>query len=169
MAGLSKKLLIAGTLLVLALSLAAACAGSEDEEATAEPETEAEVLPEPEPTNTLIPHVGTQTTAREEGYKTIYMVTETASGVYGFKPNKLTFDQGDNVRFLLKGDVEPEGYGYHTFTLPSQGFNVLVPARTKSIWLTFDEPGEFEFYCIPHPWMRGTITVLPDDAAVDAG
>ena len=94
------------------------------------------------------------------------MKTESPGGIYGFSPNKLSFEEGDTVRVLLMGEVEPMGFGYHTFTLPSQGFTVLVPARTKSIWLTFDEPGEFDFYCIPHPWMKGKITVTPKTAEV---
>ncbi len=169
MTGPGRKLLFVGTALALLLSVVAACRADD----IVIPEPVAVDVPiatqEPEPINTPVPaHMATRIAAREEGYKTFYMVTETAPGEYGFQPNKLTLEEGDNIRLLLKGTVEPEGYGYHTFTLPSQGFSVLVPERTKSVWLTFDEPGEFEFYCIPHPWMRGTITVLPEGELPDA-
>ena len=26
---------------------------------------------------------------------------------------------------------------------------------------TFDEPGTFPYYCIPHPWIVGTVIVEP--------
>lgn len=144
--------------LALALSLVAGCRSDD----IVMPEPTAEPAAATEPAGTPVPaHMATRIAARAEGYKTVYMVTGIEPGVYAFQPNKLTFEEGDNVRLLLMGRVEPEGYGYHTFTLPSQGFSVLVPERTKSVWLSFDEPGEFEFYCIPHPWMRGTITVVP--------
>ena len=149
---------------VLALALLLVTACRPDDIVVPEPAPEPVVAaePEPSPTGTPVPaHMATRIAAREEGYKTVYMVTGIEPGVYAFQPSRLTFEEGDNVRLLLKGRVEPEGYGYHTFTLPSQGFSVLVPERTKSVWLSFDEPGEFEFYCIPHPWMRGTITVVP--------
>ena len=151
--------------LALAVLLVAACRSDD----IVIPETSAELAVAPEPTGTPVPaHMATRIAAREEGYKTIWMVTGTEPGVYAFQPNKLTLEEGDNIRLLLKGRVEPEGYGYHTFTLPSQGFSVLVPERTKSVWLTFDEPGEFEFYCIPHPWMRGSITVVPKGELPDS-
>ena len=164
-----RGLAVVGAALTLALLLVTAC--RTDDIVMPEPTAERAAAPatEPDPANTPLPaHMATQIAARAEGYKTIWMVTGTEPGVYAFQPNRLTLEQGDNVRLLLKGRVEPEGYGYHTFTLPSQGFSVLVPERTKSVWLSFDEPGEFEFYCIPHPWMRGTITVLPEGELPDA-
>ena len=151
--------------LALTLLLVAGCRSND----IVTPEPTEEPAAASEPTGTPVPaHMATRIAARAEGYKTVYMVTGIEPGVYAFQPNKLTFEEGDNVRLLLMGRVEPEGYGYHTFTLPSQGFSVLVPERTKSVWLSFNEPGEFEFYCIPHPWMRGTITVVPKGELPDA-
>ena len=165
--GRGGKLAIAGAVLALALCVLSACRtddvvipGPGEEPPAGQAPSAVDAA---EATGTPVPpHMATQIAARAEGYKTFYIVTDPQPGIYGFQPNSLTLEAGDNVRLLLKGTVEPEGYGYHTFTLPSQGFSVLVPERTKSVWLTFDEPGEFEFYCIPHPWMRGTITVVPE-------
>jgi plastocyanin len=32
-------------------------------------------------------------------------------------------------------------------------------ARGERFSITFGEPGEFEYYCAPHPWMKGRVIV----------
>jgi plastocyanin len=47
----------------------------------------------------------------------------------------------------------------HTFTIDELGVDLAVPPG-KAKRVTFDaEPGEYEFYCTPHPDMTGTLTV----------
>jgi hypothetical protein len=38
---------------------------------------------------------------------------------------------------------------------------VVTIAPGKSYSFTFTTPGEYDYYCIPHPFMRGQIIVLP--------
>ena len=113
----------------------------------------------------LPPHEATAVAARQKGYERVWITTDTQSGEYRFTPDEFTFTEGDTVRFVLRGEVAPYGYWYHTFTIPKVGMSVLVPNRSKTIWVTFDEPGIYEFLCLPHPWMTGTITVVPKETA----
>jgi plastocyanin len=145
---------LAGAGTVAALSLAALVACS----SVADTVTDATVTQLP-------PHEATAVAAREKGYERVWITTETQSGEYRFIPNEFTFTEGDTVRFILRGEVSPYGYWYHTFTIPKVGMSVLVPNRSKTIWVTFEEPGVYEFLCLPHPWMTGTITVLQKETA----
>ena len=142
---------------IAALSFAFFLACYDYEDIVTVPETaDATVTPLP-------PHSATAVAAREKGYERVWITTNTQSGEYRFVPNNFTFWEGDTVRFILRGEVAPYGYWYHTFTIPKVGMSVLVPNRSKTIWVTFEEPGTYEFLCLPHPWMTGTITVLPKE------
>ncbi len=33
--------------------------------------------------------------------------------------------------------------------------------QQKRFSVTFSDPGEFAYYCVPHPWMKGTVLVEP--------
>jgi plastocyanin len=41
---------------------------------------------------------------------------------------------------------------------PSQGFS----------WF-FDQPGTYQYTCVQHPWMSGTIIVAEDGSAAESG
>jgi plastocyanin len=43
--------------------------------------------------------------------------------------------------------------------IPSNATNYLQPR--KSFEFTFEQPGEIHYHSIPHPWMQGTVIVLP--------
>lgn len=47
----------------------------------------------------------------------------------------------------------------HTATAVDGSFDSGFLAAGDSWSYTFDEPGEFEYYCLPHPWMRATVIV----------
>ena len=49
---------------------------------------------------------------------------------------------------------------YHTFTIDRLGIDeVITPGQANRVTYTFHVPGTYEFYCIPHPYMTGTVTV----------
>lgn len=47
----------------------------------------------------------------------------------------------------------------HTWTSADGVFDSGTLAMTESFEFTFDEPGEYPFFCAIHPSMTGTITV----------
>jgi plastocyanin len=47
----------------------------------------------------------------------------------------------------------------HTVTAADGAFDSGFLATGHSFSYTFDEAGEFEYYCIPHPWMRAKVVV----------
>jgi nitrite reductase (NO-forming) len=47
----------------------------------------------------------------------------------------------------------------HTVTAADGAFDSGFLATGDSFSYTFDEAGEFEYYCIPHPWMRAKVVV----------
>jgi nitrite reductase (NO-forming) len=47
----------------------------------------------------------------------------------------------------------------HTVTAVDGSFDSGI-LNTGGSWVfTFDEPGEYEYYCLPHPWMRAKVIV----------
>jgi plastocyanin len=49
----------------------------------------------------------------------------------------------------------------HTVTSADELFDSGFLEEGASLSYTFDEPGEYEYFCGPHPWMRAKIIVEP--------
>jgi nitrite reductase (NO-forming) len=92
---------------------------------------------------------------------------------YAYNPAQLTVTAGTTVTWINQdsiGHTVTEG-NPDSPTPPSQrlfdssggtdGPNVVTIAPGKSYSFTFTTPGEYDYYCIPHTFMRGHITVLP--------
>jgi plastocyanin len=47
----------------------------------------------------------------------------------------------------------------HTITDVDGGFDSGFIAEGETWSFTFEEPGEYEYYCLPHPWMRAKVVV----------
>jgi plastocyanin len=47
----------------------------------------------------------------------------------------------------------------HTVTEVNGAFDSGFFNEGETWSYTFDEPGEFEYYCLPHPWMRAKVIV----------
>lgn len=47
----------------------------------------------------------------------------------------------------------------HTVTAVDESFDSGFFAEGDSWSYTFDEPGEFEYSCLPHPWIRAKVIV----------
>jgi plastocyanin len=72
---------------------------------------------------------------------------------YGFIPAFVTIPAGTTVTWT---NLDPE---LHTVTGEDGGFDGSIgPGETFS--LRFHEPGVFFYYCQPHDWMIGEITVI---------
>lgn len=79
------------------------------------------------------------------------------SGEYIFNPADIEFSSGETVTLALTSERE-----FHTFTVPDLDIDIAVGAgETKSVVVTFDEPGSYRLICTPHEslGMIGTITI----------
>ncbi|MDQ0062967.1 cupredoxin domain-containing protein [Paenibacillus harenae] len=72
---------------------------------------------------------------------------------FAFTPEKLEISQGDIVTFINKDEVK------HSATADNGQFDTELLAQDESMEVTFSDAGEFGYYCIPHPGMKGTIVV----------
>ncbi len=73
---------------------------------------------------------------------------------YAFSPPSITVAKGTTVEFT-NSDSTP-----HTATSKQSGAFDSGPIKPgKSAELTFDQPGTYAYYCVFHPFMKGTVTV----------
>lgn len=92
---------------------------------------------------------------------------------YAFTPSDLTITAGATVTWLNKdqiGHTVTEGVPESAKQPAQRIFDSSGEAQTGKVtviqpgqsWsFTFTTPGTYDYYCIPHPYMRGHITVLP--------
>jgi len=73
---------------------------------------------------------------------------------YNFEPHGLTIVQGTKVTWYNKDDV------IHSVTAPDNLFDIDMQRQDYASFV-FDEVGTFPYFCKPHPYMTGTITVIP--------
>jgi plastocyanin len=52
----------------------------------------------------------------------------------------------------------------HSITSQNQLFDSKLLDPDKSWSYTFDTPGVYRYFCVPHPWMKGTVIVIAEDA-----
>jgi hypothetical protein len=78
---------------------------------------------------------------------------------WAFTPPDVTISAGDTVTWTNVGQ-QP-----HTATATGGQFDTgnVGPGQSKAV--TLSAPGTFAYQCTPHPWMKGTITVLAAAAA----
>jgi quinohemoprotein ethanol dehydrogenase len=62
-----------------------------------------------------------------------------------------------------------QGPTVHTTTSDNQVWDSGDLAVGQSFSFTFQDPGVYWYFCRPHPWMRGTITVDPNAPAPQGG
>lgn len=111
-------------------------------------------LPTPEPwPEGVIPF--TRHIASPEGAPVLEVDTEPLYQSFQYTLREVHVETGDTVTLSFKARRE-----YHTFTIDRLGIDeVITPGQTNSFSYTFHVPGNFEFYCIPHPYMTGVVTV----------
>ena len=72
---------------------------------------------------------------------------------FAFAPGSVTVDVGDTVTWTNEGPTP------HTATADDGSFDTGVFEAGESRSHTFDQAGTFQYFCQPHPQMRGTVTV----------
>lgn len=76
-------------------------------------------------------------------------VTET----WRYQPAAVTVPADTRVTWLNTGR------GYHTVTSPEGLFDSGFLESGASWTYEFDAPGVYNYFCVPYPWMKGTIIV----------
>ncbi|HEX6256016.1 MAG TPA: plastocyanin/azurin family copper-binding protein [Euzebyales bacterium] len=71
-----------------------------------------------------------------------------------YSVNVLEVSVGDTVTW-----TNDEAGVVHTVTAADESFNSGLLGPGQSWSYTFTEPGEFEYFCTPHPWMRAKVIV----------
>jgi plastocyanin len=72
---------------------------------------------------------------------------------WGFDPAELTIEAGQAVTFTNGGRVG------HTATASNGAFDTGLLQGGQSVVIRFDQAGTFDYFCQPHPWMKGRIIV----------
>jgi plastocyanin len=120
------------------------------EEPAAEPAAEepAPAAEEPAPAPEKEPAAEEQPAAEAEGKLHVVEIVD-----FAFAPATLTIAKGDRVSFINKDAVG------HTATADDESFDTKMLDQDEAAEIVFGEAGEFGYYCLPHPGMRGTIIV----------
>jgi plastocyanin len=116
------------------------------EEQPAEKPAPAAAEPAPAPEKT--PAAEEQPAAEAEGKLHVVEIVD-----FAFAPATLTIAKGDRISFINKDAVG------HTATADDESFDTKMLDQDEAAEIVFDATGEFGYYCLPHPGMRGTIIV----------
>lgn len=74
-----------------------------------------------------------------------------------YSPNVLTITAGTTVTWVNEDPGQ-----MHTVTDVGGAFDSGFFATGESWSFTFTEAGEYEYFCLPHPWMRGKVVVVAE-------
>ncbi len=120
---------------------------------------------------TLATQTATSTGAAVTSNSTFVMILN-----YAYNPAQITVTAGTAVTWINQDPVghtvtegnpdSPKPASQRAFdsTHGTSGTNVILITPGQSWSFTFTTPGEYDYYCIPHSYMRGHITVLPPTA-----
>jgi plastocyanin len=116
-----------------------------------------------------------------------------AIAITQFMPKTIHVNVGTEVNWTWKGAIEPHSVTfaagakapapgppdeklftptpptgpYDGSTLVNSGLVPLGPGPTPSFKLTFSQPGTYQYFCVIHPLMRGTVEVSAAGGAAD--
>ena len=75
---------------------------------------------------------------------------------WGYEPSSITIRAGESVLFVNKGR------SLHTATDSGGSFDTGLLRFNGSMVVRFGTPGTFNYFCVPHPMMKGRVTVTGD-------
>lgn len=109
------------------------------------------------PTITPIPPTATTVPATATPSTFSVQIVQPSPGAlsWGYSPALLTIHVGDSVTWTNVGSLP------HTVTADDGSFDSGLLDVGASWTYTFNTPGTFPYHCVPHPWMKGTVVVLP--------
>lgn len=73
--------------------------------------------------------------------------------MFDFRPGEVEIAAGETVEFANTDDT------LHTVTSEDELFDEELDGSGTRVQITFDEPGTYAFFCRPHNFMTGTVTV----------
>ena len=76
-----------------------------------------------------------------------------------YEPAEITVPAGATVVWFNKGKEE------HTATADDKSFDSGMRPSGTSWQRTFSKPGRYTYYCRPHPWMKGAVSVVAAGSA----
>jgi plastocyanin len=79
--------------------------------------------------------------------------TLAESDDYAFAPKRLQVPVGTTLTWINDGEQE------HTATAQGGVWDTGILRVGESAEITYSAPGEYVFYCLPHPWMSGQLIV----------
>ena len=127
-----------------------------------QPEIFAEVGGEEEPSTTEVPPgaegVTVDIMAGASDSQPMDATDEFAAGESpaDYSVNELRISVGTTVTWANRDNM------LHTVTAVDGSFDSGFLDQGETFSYTFTQPGEFEYFCLPHPWMRAKVIVTPD-------
>ncbi len=108
----------------------------------------------------------TTTVAAEVGAEVVIPIDafNPANAATAFDPIDLTVPVGTTVRWTNLDAVAhtvTSGTSDGSTGTPDGVFDSPFLDQGDTFTFTFTEPGTYPYYCKPHPWMKGTVTVTP--------
>jgi plastocyanin len=82
---------------------------------------------------------------------------------WDYSRTTLTITAGTAVLWRNTGSLA------HSVTSQDQLFDSRLLDANMSWSYTFDTPGTYRYFCVPHPWMKGTIVVRPAEEPRSSG
>jgi plastocyanin len=76
---------------------------------------------------------------------------------WDYHPSPLSVPVGTTVTWKNVGGQA------HSVTSQDQLFDSRLLDANKSWSYTFEMPGTYRYFCVPHPWMKGSIVVTADE------
>ena len=104
---------------------------------------------------TLVAAPGSATALDEEEEIEIESSGDMSS--WGFDPSTLTVPVGTRVTWHNTGRQA------HSVTSRNHLFDSRLLDEDDEWSYTFEEPGTYRYFCVPHPWMKGTVVVVDSD------
>jgi plastocyanin len=81
-------------------------------------------------------------------------VTQVRQQDFAFAPANIIVDEGTTVTWTNRDSVG------HTVTSDGGGeLQSPLLGQKETFSYTFDEPGRYSYFCSPHPYMKGLVTV----------
>ncbi|MBS3092067.1 cupredoxin family copper-binding protein [Candidatus Pacearchaeota archaeon] len=112
-----------------------------------------------QPSSNNQPSTNTETNNQPESNNIITETTSTPKTYdveiknFAFSPSSLTIKKGDSIRWTNRDSVD------HTATSDNNAFDSPLLSDDESFTFTFNNAGEFSYYCKPHPYMKAKIIV----------
>lgn len=94
-----------------------------------------------------------------EPVMTINIIEPADAMQWGYDQPLVTIQAGQAITFTNTGQV------VHTATAANGAFDTGSLRNGQSVTIKIDEPGEYDYFCQPHPWMKGKIIVLGEGSA----